>query len=276
MKGAGTHAQGNNSAHIPWNSAQETKTYEAVAPQCPRYKPRWTIGTSEYRHTTSTTHIKGAKFTFSFAGTPVKVLGTLANRPFSVYESVFPNTSYTVDGGDSVLFLGKPGNDILYNQPFFFSGNLPYDNHTIVGTCVDDGSQVYIDYLVVEAPTPESIPSPPVSITWTHSQPATPTRLLATESSSLSGSITSPYTLHPSRLSLVASLEDSPWSPSCSPYFCGTVIGREWCQYAIDARFLFLRAASIPPHRVYQNPTRRSQVTPVAACLIVGSLVVWR
>ncbi|KAG9217775.1 hypothetical protein CCMSSC00406_0003536 [Pleurotus cornucopiae] len=152
----------------------------------------------EYLGTTTSTTTKGAQFTFSFYGTSIKVFGTLAGTTGSL-APVLPDTitSYTVDGGDPVLFSGKPGNDAQYNQQFFSSGDLSNSTHTIVGTCVNGGSPVYIDYLVVGAPTPESISSPPVSITWAHSQPATPTRLLATESSSLPTSIASPYTTPP-------------------------------------------------------------------------------
>ncbi|KAF7421036.1 hypothetical protein PC9H_011556 [Pleurotus ostreatus] len=152
----------------------------------------------EYLGTTTSTSTKGAQFTFSFYGTSIKVFGTLAGTTGSSRAPVLPDaiTSYTVDGGEPALFSGKPGNDVQYNQQFFSSGNLSIGTHTIVGTRVNDGSPVYIDYLVVGAPTPESVSGPPVSITWAHSQPATPTRLLATESSSPT-SIASPHTTPP-------------------------------------------------------------------------------
>ncbi|KDQ23851.1 hypothetical protein PLEOSDRAFT_1086259 [Pleurotus ostreatus PC15] len=200
-----------------------------------QYSDGWAKGGSkvEYLGTTTSTTTKGAQFTFSFYGTFIKVFGTLAGTTGPSRAPVLPDTitSYTVDGGEPVLFSGKPGNDVQYNQQFFSSGNLSIGTHTIVGTRVNDGSPVYIDYLVVGAPTPESISGPPVSITWAHSQPATPTTLLATESSSPT-SIASPYTTTP----------------------VATIIGSIAGGFAL----------------------RRSQVTPIAACLIVGNLVVRR
>ncbi|KAF7433697.1 hypothetical protein PC9H_005660 [Pleurotus ostreatus] len=35
---------------------------------------------------------------------------------------------------------------------FYSSPPLPYTNHTLVGTCADEGSLVWIDYFVVEVP----------------------------------------------------------------------------------------------------------------------------
>ncbi|KAL4257914.1 hypothetical protein AB1N83_012424 [Pleurotus pulmonarius] len=121
------------------------------------YSSSWYRGgcSSEYQNTTHATKAQGAFFTFNFVGTSVKVYGTLTHRKLGDDNDrpTFPNTTYVLDDRSPVLFLGRPpSTSDAYQQLFYSSPPLPYANHTLVGTCVDEGSLVWIDYLVVEIP----------------------------------------------------------------------------------------------------------------------------
>ncbi|KAF9487039.1 hypothetical protein BDN71DRAFT_1458902 [Pleurotus eryngii] len=121
---------------------------------------------NEYLHTISHTTTKGAQFTFGFNGTSVKVYGSLSVRNEDI--ATLPNTSYALDGGLPVLFNGNPSanDDHHYQQVFYSSPPLPYGNHSLVGTCVDEGGKVWIDYFVVEVPN-----DPPANTTASEPHP---------------------------------------------------------------------------------------------------------
>ncbi|KAF7421158.1 hypothetical protein PC9H_011678 [Pleurotus ostreatus] len=133
------------------------------------YSPGWKANGSpnEYKHTTSNTETQGASFTFNFVGTSVAVYGTLN-------DITFPNTTYVLDGGNPYPFFGQPAPLVQYQQIFYSSPVLPYGEHTLVGTCTDEGANVILDYLVVEMPlnsaTNASSPTP----TPTTAVPANP------------------------------------------------------------------------------------------------------
>ncbi|KAF9496606.1 hypothetical protein BDN71DRAFT_726372 [Pleurotus eryngii] len=111
------------------------------------YSYGWSQGGSppDYNHTISYTSTQGAQFTFVFLGTSIRVFGTLA-------ATTFPNTSYSIDNGEPVLFFGEPPTQMQYRRNFFSSPDLTYGTHTLVGTCVDEGGLVYLDYMEVETP----------------------------------------------------------------------------------------------------------------------------
>ncbi|KDQ28707.1 hypothetical protein PLEOSDRAFT_1102746 [Pleurotus ostreatus PC15] len=120
-----------------------------------RYSAGWSFlpgNDNEYLQTVSYTTTKDARFTFDFNGTSVKVYGSLSVRTQDI--ATLPNTSYVLDGGPPVLFHGNPSenDDHRYQQVFYSSPPLPFGNHSLVGTCVDQGSNVWIDYFVVEVP----------------------------------------------------------------------------------------------------------------------------
>ncbi|KAF4574346.1 hypothetical protein EYR36_005679 [Pleurotus pulmonarius] len=120
-----------------------------------RYSTGWSFlpgNDNEYLHTVSHTTTQGAQFTFGFNGTSVIVYGSLSVRDEGF--ATLPNTSYVLDGGLPVLFHGNPSanDDHRYQQVFYSSPPLPYGSHSLVGTCVDEGGKVWIDYLVVEVP----------------------------------------------------------------------------------------------------------------------------
>ncbi|KDQ28708.1 hypothetical protein PLEOSDRAFT_156445 [Pleurotus ostreatus PC15] len=120
-----------------------------------RYSAGWSFlpgNDNEYLHTVSHTTTKGAQFTFDFNGTSIKVYGSLSVRNNDI--ATLPNTSYVLDGGSPVLFRGNPSanDDHRYQQVFYSSPPLPYGNHSLIGTSVDEGGKVWIDYLVVEVP----------------------------------------------------------------------------------------------------------------------------
>lgn len=62
----------------------------------------------------------------------------------------FPNTTYSLDGNSPVRFAGIPSGAPQYQQLFYQSPPLPNMEHTLVGTCADEGSMVWLDYFVVE------------------------------------------------------------------------------------------------------------------------------
>ncbi|KAF9487458.1 hypothetical protein BDN71DRAFT_631352 [Pleurotus eryngii] len=94
---------------------------------------------SEYQNTTHGTKAQGAFYAFNF--------GDDNGR------STFPNTTYVLDDRSPINFFGKPpSTSDTYQQVFYSSPPLPYTNHTLVGTCADEGSLVWIDYFVVEVP----------------------------------------------------------------------------------------------------------------------------
>ncbi|KAF4574349.1 hypothetical protein EYR40_005933 [Pleurotus pulmonarius] len=107
---------------------------------------------NEYLHTVSYTTTKGAQFAFDFNGTSIKVYGSLSVRNEDI--ATLPNTSYVLDGGLPIRFHGNPSanDDHRYQQVFYSSPPLPYGNHSLVGTCADQGSNVWIDYFIVEVP----------------------------------------------------------------------------------------------------------------------------
>ncbi len=76
--------------------------------------------------------------------------------------TTFPNTTYVLDDGDPFPFYGKPKSAIQYQQVFYASPPLPYRGHTLVGSCIDEGGRVILDYFVVEIPqdVPPSQSSP--------------------------------------------------------------------------------------------------------------------
>ncbi|KAL4265537.1 hypothetical protein AB1N83_004076 [Pleurotus pulmonarius] len=130
-------------------------------------------GPNEYKHTTSNTETQGASFTFNFVGTSVTVYGTLN-------DITFPNTTYVLDGGNPFPFSGQPEPQVQYQQIFYSSPVLPYGEHTLVGTCTDEGANVILDYLVVETPlksaTNASSSTPtPTAVVPANIQPTSPT-----------------------------------------------------------------------------------------------------
>ncbi|KAF4568347.1 hypothetical protein EYR40_010249 [Pleurotus pulmonarius] len=183
-----------------------------------QYSDGWGVAGSEheYKGTTTSTATKGAKFTFEFNGTSVSVFGTLpeATRPSLV--SVHPHTSYTVDGGDPVFFSKKLADSIQYRIPFFVKGKLTNGTHTLVGTCVNDGSQVYIDYLIVGAPD-----NPPIDVSDSPPDTGPPSSESSESVSSPPVSITSPYSQPPAASSAASS---SISSPNLTPHIA-TIIG---------------------------------------------------
>ncbi|KDQ28696.1 hypothetical protein PLEOSDRAFT_1102739 [Pleurotus ostreatus PC15] len=119
------------------------------------YSPSWRQNgcSSEYQNTTHSTKAQGAFFTLNFVGTSVKVYGSLTHQGGDNDRSMFPNTTYVLDDRSPVNFFGKPpSTSDTYQQVFYSSPPLPYTNHTLVGTCADEGSLVWIDYFVVEVP----------------------------------------------------------------------------------------------------------------------------
>ncbi|KAJ8522186.1 hypothetical protein ONZ45_g1231 [Pleurotus djamor] len=108
-------------------------------------------GPNEYNTSVHATSTAGASFTFKFNGTSVKVLGTLTQEGFA---GSFPNTSYVLDGTTPISFAGKPSPRVQYSQLFYQSPvDLPDTEHTLIGTCVDQGSLVWIDFFVVTSPS---------------------------------------------------------------------------------------------------------------------------
>ncbi|KAJ8690516.1 hypothetical protein PTI98_011940 [Pleurotus ostreatus] len=123
-----------------------------------QYSSGWHMdgGPNEYNRTVHATSTAGASFTFSFTGTSVKVLGTLTQEGFN---GSFPNTTYSLDGTSPIPYAGKPSPRVQYQQIFYQSpADLPNTKHTLVGTCADQGSLVWIDFFVVTSP-----PSPTTS-----------------------------------------------------------------------------------------------------------------
>ncbi|KDQ23755.1 hypothetical protein PLEOSDRAFT_1114115 [Pleurotus ostreatus PC15] len=140
-----------------------------------QYSPGWRASGSpnEYKRTTSNTETRGASFTFKFVGTSVAVYGTL--------DSVtLPNTTYVLDGGNPFAFFGRPQPRVQYQQVFYTSPALPYAEHTLVGSCADEGGRVILDYLLIEIPlelpTSTSLPTPTSAVPVTvDSKPTPPT-----------------------------------------------------------------------------------------------------
>ncbi|KAL4265541.1 hypothetical protein AB1N83_004072 [Pleurotus pulmonarius] len=140
-----------------------------------QYSPGWRANGSpnEYKRTTSNTETRGASFTFKFVGSSVAVYGTLDS-------ATLPNTTYVLDGGNPFPFFGQPQSQVQYQQVFYASPALPYAEHTLVGSCADEGGRVILDYLLievpVESPTSTTLPTPtsavPVAV---NSKPASPT-----------------------------------------------------------------------------------------------------
>lgn len=87
----------------------------------------------------------------SSIGTSVKVLGTLTQEGLN---GSFPNTTYSLDGTSPIPYAGQPSPRVQYQQIFYQSpADLPNTKHTLVGTCVDQGSLVWIDFFVVTSPS---------------------------------------------------------------------------------------------------------------------------
>ncbi|KAF9502074.1 hypothetical protein BDN71DRAFT_1437505 [Pleurotus eryngii] len=140
-----------------------------------QYSPGWRANGSpnEYKRTTSNTETRGASFTFKFVGSSVAVYGTLDS-------ATLPNTTYVLDGGNPFPFFGQPQPQVQYQQVFYTSPALPYAEHTLVGSCVDEGGRVVLDYLLIEIPlelpTSTSLPTPTSAVPVTvDSKPAPPT-----------------------------------------------------------------------------------------------------
>ncbi|KAL4258358.1 hypothetical protein AB1N83_010779 [Pleurotus pulmonarius] len=200
------------------------------------YSYGWGLGGSppDYNHTVSTTTTQGAQFTFVFLGTSIGVFGTLA-------ESTFPNTSYTIDDGEPFIFFGEPPPKIRYRQNFFSSPNLTYGEHILVGTCVDEGGLVHLDYLEVETPAPSttlgSSDSQPVA-----SLPAT---------SQLRPSTTASSTISSSAV---------PLAPTTLPLPSTTVTN--WGSLPSDM--------SAPPSLSNSNPKPTPSVAAIIGCVVGG------
>ncbi|KAJ8692405.1 hypothetical protein PTI98_009721 [Pleurotus ostreatus] len=110
------------------------------------YSYGWSRGGSppDLNHTISYTSTQGAQFTFVFLGTSVRVFGTLA-------ATTFPNTSYSIDSGEPVLFFGEPPAQMQYRRNFFSSPDLKYGTHTLVGTCVDEALTLFTHKIAIES-----------------------------------------------------------------------------------------------------------------------------
>ncbi|KAF4588697.1 hypothetical protein EYR40_010250 [Pleurotus pulmonarius] len=122
---------------------------------------------NEYNHTTKATRMQGATFTLKFVGTSIKVYGTLTEHQED-NPGTFPNTTYSIDGDTPVRFAGIPGGAPQYQQLFYQSPPLPNLEHTLVGTCADDGSLVWLDYFVVEMTIDAGQPASSLSSLPTH------------------------------------------------------------------------------------------------------------
>ncbi|CAA7262667.1 unnamed protein product [Cyclocybe aegerita] len=99
----------------------------------------------EYMGTTSLTTRKGATATFSFDGTSVSVYGTV-----TVNASLYPTSSYTIDGGEPVFYTPQRPEDRsreMYRTPFFRSPELSAGRHTLVIRNEVDGGLYWLDYL---------------------------------------------------------------------------------------------------------------------------------
>ncbi|KAF7424621.1 hypothetical protein PC9H_009929 [Pleurotus ostreatus] len=215
------------------------------------YSYGWSRGGSppDLNHTISYTSTQGAQFTFVFLGTSVRVFGTLA-------ATTFPNTSYSIDSGEPVLFFGEPPAQMQYRRNFFSSPDLKYGTHTLVGTCVDEGGLVYLDYLEVETPalliTSGSASSQPLPSLPTKSQSSlsglsstdsptsgSPTGLIVSTISPLSSVIITYWGSQPSEVSAASpSIFKSKPTPSAAAIIGGVVGG---FALAVITRVLYLR-----------------------------------
>lgn len=89
-------------------------------------------------------------------------------------DITFPNTTYVLDGGNPFPFFGQPEPQVQYQQIFYSSPVLPYGEHTLVGTCTDEGANVILDYLVVEMPLKSATYASSPTPTTTTVVPANP------------------------------------------------------------------------------------------------------
>ena len=90
-------------------------------------------------------------------------------------DGVAPQSSYSIDDGTSVSFIGTQQSLTQYKQLFFQSDILPLNNHTLRIETLASGGNYYLDFLSVLAQNstgssvPAASPSPTAVQTMAHS-----------------------------------------------------------------------------------------------------------
>jgi len=125
------------------------------------YSSGWeSAGTApeEYNGTTSYASLPGQTATLIFRGTMVAVYGTIGAALSAT--TIPPQTSYSVDGGDPVIYTETMTSSLQYRQLFYQSLQLSDSQHKLVITNLLDAPRFFLDYFIVTtADTPTSASS---------------------------------------------------------------------------------------------------------------------
>ncbi|KJA18653.1 hypothetical protein HYPSUDRAFT_218052 [Hypholoma sublateritium FD-334 SS-4] len=111
------------------------------------YAGSWNQGgiASEFGGTDTWTNASGSTASIDFSGTQISVWGTVA----MIGVGVAPQSSYSIDDGTPVLFVGIQRSDPQYMQLFFQSDTLPFNNHTLRIETLASGGDYSLDFLSV-------------------------------------------------------------------------------------------------------------------------------